>query len=109
MRRNDPVPRQGRMCAIWSRADRSCRERNETDRFDSGTMGRRAPDRRRGSMLDLNDLYFFAGVVKHGGFSPASRALGIPKSRLSKHVARLELRLGVRLIERTTRRFKVTE
>jgi DNA-binding transcriptional LysR family regulator len=60
-------------------------------------------------MLDLNDLYFFAGVVKHGGFSPASRALGIPKSRLSKHVARLELRLGVRLIERTTRRFKVTE
>jgi DNA-binding transcriptional LysR family regulator len=60
-------------------------------------------------MLDLNDLYFFAGVVKHGGFSPASRALGIPKSRLSKHVARLELRLGVRLIERTTRRFQVTE
>jgi DNA-binding transcriptional LysR family regulator len=60
-------------------------------------------------MLDLNDLYFFAGVVKHGGFSPASRALGIAKSRLSKHVARLEQRLGVRLIERTTRRFKVTE
>jgi DNA-binding transcriptional LysR family regulator len=60
-------------------------------------------------MLDLNDLYFFAGVVKHGGFSPASRALGIAKSRLSKHVARLEHRLGVRLIERTTRRFKVTE
>ena len=60
-------------------------------------------------MLDLNDLYFFAGVVKHGGFSPASRALGVAKSRLSKHVARLEHRLGVRLIERTTRRFKVTE
>lgn len=60
-------------------------------------------------MLDLNDLYFFAGVVKHGGFSPASRALGVAKSRLSKHVARLELRLGVRLIERTTRRFQVTE
>ena len=60
-------------------------------------------------MLDLNDLYFFAGVVKHGGFSPASRALGIAKSRLSKHVSRLEQRLGVRLIERTTRRFKITE
>lgn len=60
-------------------------------------------------MLDLNDLAFFAGVVKHGGFSPAARVLGIPKSRLSKHVARLELRLGVRLIERTTRRFQVTE
>jgi len=60
-------------------------------------------------MLDLNDLYLFATVVKHGGFSPASRAAGIPKSTLSKHVARLEARLGVRLIERSTRRFQMTE
>ncbi len=60
-------------------------------------------------MLDLNDLYLFACVVKHSGFSPASRAMGIPKSRLSKHVAGLELRLGVRLIERSTRRFRVTD
>ena len=60
-------------------------------------------------MQDLNDLYLFAAVVRHGGFSPASRGLGLPKSKLSKHVARLEQRLGVRLIERSTRRFRVTD
>ncbi|MGA9332851.1 MAG: LysR substrate-binding domain-containing protein [Rudaea sp.] len=58
---------------------------------------------------DLNDLYFFAAVVDHGGFSAAGRALGIPKSRLSKRVAQLEERLGVRLLQRTTRRFVVTQ
>lgn len=60
-------------------------------------------------MRDLNDLYLFAAVVTHRGFSPAARALGIPKSKLSNHVARLEARLGVRLLERSTRRFHVTE
>lgn len=63
----------------------------------------------RGALQDLNDLYFFAAVVEHGGFSAAGRALGIPKSRLSKRVAQLEERLGVRLLQRTTRRFVVTE
>ncbi|WP_329740561.1 LysR substrate-binding domain-containing protein [Dyella sp. A6] len=62
-----------------------------------------------GALQDLNDLYFFAAVVDHGGFSAAGRALGIPKSRLSKRVAQLEDRLGVRLLQRTTRRFVVTE
>ncbi|MDO1528688.1 LysR substrate-binding domain-containing protein [Fulvimonas sp. R45] len=62
-----------------------------------------------GALQDLNDLYFFAAVVEHGGFSAAGRALGIPKSRLSKRVAQLEERLGVRLLQRTTRRFVVTE
>ena len=62
-----------------------------------------------GALQDLNDLYFFAIVVEHGGFSAAGRALGIPKSRLSKRVAQLEERLGVRLLQRTTRRFVVTE
>jgi DNA-binding transcriptional LysR family regulator len=60
-------------------------------------------------MRDLNDLNFFAAVVAHGGFSAASRALGAPKSRISRRVAALEAQLGVRLIERSTRRFKVTE
>lgn len=60
-------------------------------------------------LQDLNDLYFFAAVVEHGGFSAAGRALGVPKSRLSKRVAQLEERLGVRLLQRTTRRFVVTE
>lgn len=58
---------------------------------------------------DLNDFYFFARVVEHEGFAPAGRALGIPKSRLSRRIAQLEDRLGVRLIQRSTRRFAVTE
>ncbi|MGE0210391.1 MAG: LysR family transcriptional regulator [Parvibaculaceae bacterium] len=60
-------------------------------------------------MRDLNDLYFFVQVVDHGGFAPAGRALGIPKSRLSRRMQVLEERLGVRLIQRSTRRFSVTE
>lgn len=60
-------------------------------------------------MLDLNDLYYFAQVVDRGGFAPAGRALGIPKSKLSRRVAALEERLGVRLIQRSTRHFSVTE
>lgn len=60
-------------------------------------------------MRDLNDLNFFAAVVANGGFSAASRALGTPKSRISRRVAALETQLGVRLLERSTRRFKVTE
>lgn len=60
-------------------------------------------------MQDLNDLYLFAQVVDHGGFAAAGRAAGIPKSKLSRRVAELEARLGVRLIHRSTRRFAVTE
>jgi DNA-binding transcriptional LysR family regulator len=58
---------------------------------------------------DLNDLYFYVQVVDHQGFAPAGRVLGIPKSRLSQRIALLEERLQVRLIQRTTRRFVVTE
>jgi DNA-binding transcriptional LysR family regulator len=47
--------------------------------------------------------------VEHGGFSPASRVLGLPKSRLSRRVAALEERLGVRLVQRSTRTFSVTD
>jgi DNA-binding transcriptional LysR family regulator len=60
-------------------------------------------------MLDLNDLFYFSQVVTHGGFAPAGRALKIPKSKLSRRVAQLEDRLGVRLVERSSRRFRVTE
>ncbi len=60
-------------------------------------------------MHDLNDLFFFVQVVDHGGFAPAARALGLPKSRLSRRIILLEERLGVRLIQRSTRRFAVTE
>ena len=60
-------------------------------------------------MRDLNELWHYAAVVQHGGFSAATRATGIAKSRLSKSVARLEERLALRLIERSTRRLRVTE
>lgn len=60
-------------------------------------------------MPDLNDLYYFVQVVDHGGFAPAGRALGEPKSKLSRRIALLEERLGVRLIQRSTRHFSVTE
>lgn len=60
-------------------------------------------------MDDLNDLALFAAVVTHGGFSGAARALGIPKSRLSRRVAELEARLAVRLLQRSTRSVSVTE
>ncbi len=60
-------------------------------------------------MQNLNDLYYYAEVVDHGGFAAAGRALGLPKSTLSRRVAALEARLGVRLIQRSTRRFAVTE
>ncbi|CAG9200781.1 LysR family transcriptional regulator [Burkholderia vietnamiensis] len=58
---------------------------------------------------DLNDLYYFVQVVEHGGFAPAGRALNMPKSKLSRRVALLEARLGMRLIQRSTRRFTVTD
>lgn len=60
-------------------------------------------------MQDLNDLYYFVQAVDHGGFAPAGRALGVPKSKLSRRVGLLEERLGVRLIHRSTRRFVLTE
>jgi len=58
---------------------------------------------------DLNDYFYFVHVIEKGGFSAASEALGLPKSRLSRHVRQLEERMGARLIQRTTRQFNVTE
>jgi DNA-binding transcriptional LysR family regulator len=60
-------------------------------------------------MAELDDLALFAGVVEHGGFAAAERASGVPKSRLSRRVSALEADLGVRLLQRSTRRFSVTE
>ena len=60
-------------------------------------------------MVDLNDLCYFVQVVDHGGFAAAGRAIGVPKSKLSRRIALLEERLGVRLIQRSSRRFSVTE
>lgn len=59
-------------------------------------------------MQDLNDMVFFAEVAERGGFAAAGRALGIPKSRLSRRVAELEARLGVQLLQRSTRQLSLT-
>lgn len=59
-------------------------------------------------MQDLNDMVYFAEVAERGGFAAAGRALGLPKSRLSRRVAELEAQLGVRLLQRTTRKLSLT-
>jgi DNA-binding transcriptional LysR family regulator len=60
-------------------------------------------------MLDLNDFFYFVQVVDRGGFTAASRSLGVPKSTLSHRLRALEASLGVRLINRTSRRFSTTD
>lgn len=59
--------------------------------------------------LDLNEIQFFARVAEERSFTQAARRLRVPKSTVSRAVRRLEERLGVRLVERTTRRVSLTE
>jgi DNA-binding transcriptional LysR family regulator len=60
-------------------------------------------------VLNLNDLQLFAAVAEAGGFTAAARLLGVPKQTLSKRIAKLEQTAGVRLIQRTSRSFAITE
>ncbi len=60
-------------------------------------------------MQDLNDMLYFTEVVESGGFAAAARRLKLPKSKLSRRVAELEGRLGVRLLQRTTRKLSLTD
>jgi DNA-binding transcriptional LysR family regulator len=60
------------------------------------------------AMQDLNDLYLFALVVEKGSFTAASKAAGLTTSRISRRIADLEERLGVRLLHRTTRKLALT-
>jgi DNA-binding transcriptional LysR family regulator len=60
-------------------------------------------------VLDLNDFFFFVHVVDRGGFTAAARTLRIPKSTLSHRIQQLENNLGVRLLNRTSRRFGMTD
>lgn len=59
-------------------------------------------------MLDLNDLRVFAGVARLNSFSAAARELGLPKSSVSRSIARLERSLHTRLVQRTTREVRLT-
>lgn len=58
-------------------------------------------------MLDFNDFFYFVQVVDRGGFTAAGRTLRIPKSTLSHRIQQLEANLGVRLLNRTSRRFGI--
>lgn len=62
-----------------------------------------------GQLGDLQSLMVFAAVLESGSFSHAAQSLGIAKSSVSKRVSALEQALGVRLIQRSTRRLRVTE
>jgi len=59
--------------------------------------------------MDWDDLDIFCNVIDHGSFTAAAKALRRPKSSVSASIARLEGRLGTRVIERTTRRLRLTE
>ncbi|WP_024930238.1 LysR family transcriptional regulator [Methylophilus sp. OH31] len=59
--------------------------------------------------MDFNEAAVFVKVVQAGSFSAAARQLGLPTSTISTRVARLERRLGVTLLQRTTRRLNLTE
>ena len=58
---------------------------------------------------DLNTIAVFVQVVESGGFTAAALKLGIPKSSASRRVKQLEDDLGVRLLQRTTRKLRLTE
>lgn len=58
---------------------------------------------------DLNDMLYFVNAVDHQGYTAAAKALGVSKSLLSRRIASLEESLGVRLLQRSTRRFNVTD
>jgi DNA-binding transcriptional LysR family regulator len=58
---------------------------------------------------DLNDILVFAKVVESRSFTAAGKLLGMPRSTVSRRITQLEKRLGVRLLQRTTRRLQLTD
>jgi DNA-binding transcriptional LysR family regulator len=59
--------------------------------------------------MDLNEVLIFTKVVEAESFTGAARELGLPKSTVSRKVSQLEERLGVRLLQRTTRKLNLTD
>ena len=60
-------------------------------------------------MLDLNDFRYFVRIVECGGLTAASRNLNVPKSTVSHRLQQLEAALGVRLVNRSSRRISMTD
>ena len=60
-------------------------------------------------MPDLNSMALFAKVAEHNSFSETSRRIGVPVSTVSRRIGELEKSLGVRLIERSTRKLRLTD
>src|SRR5215471_14617331 len=60
-------------------------------------------------VTETNELIVFASVVKHSSFAKAAEELSLSPSGVSRIVTRLEERLGVRLVQRTTRSLSLTE
>ena len=58
---------------------------------------------------DVADLALLVRVIEAGGFSAASRMTGTPQATVSRRISELEVRLGVRLLDRSTRRVTPTE
>jgi DNA-binding transcriptional LysR family regulator len=59
-------------------------------------------------MLDLNDIALFVQVVRSGSFAEAARRLGVPANTVSRRVQELEVELGSRLLQRSTRKLTLT-
>ena len=59
--------------------------------------------------MDLNHVAIFVRVVELESFTAAAEQLGLPKSSVSRTVSRLEEDLGVRLLQRTTRKLHLTD
>src|SRR5262245_42530996 len=59
--------------------------------------------------MDLNEIMVFTRVVQTGSFTAAAKALGMPKSTVSRKVSDLEERLDTRLLQRTTRKLSLTD
>lgn len=60
-------------------------------------------------MIDLNEVFVFTKVVESGSFNGAARLLGQPRATVSRKVTQLEAALGIRLLQRTTRKLSLTE